>query len=315
MQVPHSGAKALIWADGQLIDASAGWTTIPLDGSAGTVRRTPYSAQFDAATISPLGDVAVLTATTGTKSLVLDPRGGVVRELDRSYYQAANYRYPVALFTMQDGRTGLVHCPLEYNRLDVEDALTGRLLTGGDSPEQADIFHSRLMVSPSGRYLLSAGWVWHPVDVVVVYDLHQALADRSVLDSYGSFDLQDLGHTEIGGACFAGDDLVVSTHDTDTLSRWSLPDGELVWRKQLGVSTGDLLPIAGNILSLNEFPRLYRAEDGELLAEWPDLPTGSSATSLVWNGTFSGPARVAVDETGPRFAVTDGDRVTVIQLG
>jgi hypothetical protein len=118
----------------------------------------------------------------------------VVRELNRSYYQAAKYRYPVALFTMQDGRTGLVHCPFEYNRLDVEDALTRRLLTVGESPERADIFHSRLMVSPSGRYLLSAGWVRHPVDVVVVYDLHhQALADRSVLDSYGSFDLQTTG--------------------------------------------------------------------------------------------------------------------------
>jgi hypothetical protein len=31
--------------------------------------------------------------------------------------------------------------------------------------------------------------------------------------------------------------------------------------------------------------------------------------------SFSGPARVAVEETGPQFAVTDGDRVTVIHLG
>jgi hypothetical protein len=76
----------------------------------------------------------------------------------------------------------------------------------------------------------------------------------------------------------------VSTHDTDTLARWSLSDGELVWSKQLGATARDLLQIAGTILSLNEFPRLYGAEDGELPAEWPGLPTSSSATSLVWNG-------------------------------
>jgi hypothetical protein len=57
------------------------------------------------------------------------PDGGLIRELGRSYYHADAYRYPLALFTLPDGRTGLVHCPAAYNRLEIEDALTGAPLT------------------------------------------------------------------------------------------------------------------------------------------------------------------------------------------
>ncbi len=64
-----------------------------------------------------------------------------------------------------------------YNRLEIEDARTGEPLTAGPEREPDDFFHSRLAVSPSGRYLLSAGWVWHPWGCLVVFDLRQALAD------------------------------------------------------------------------------------------------------------------------------------------
>ena len=44
----------------------------------------------------------------------------------------------------------------------------------------------------------------------------------------------------------------------------------------------------------------------------PDLPTGAADSAIVWDKTFSGPARIAVDEPGRRFAVTDGERVVVV---
>ncbi len=78
-----------------------------------------YGPQFDAATISPRGDLVALTATAGTKGLLLGPGGDLVREVDRSYYCAHIYRYPLALGTLPDGRTGIVHCPRDYNRLDI----------------------------------------------------------------------------------------------------------------------------------------------------------------------------------------------------
>jgi len=54
------------------------------------------------------------------------------------------YRYPLALFTLPDGRTGLVHCPEHYNQLEIEVARTGERLAGGGDRDPDDFFHSRL---------------------------------------------------------------------------------------------------------------------------------------------------------------------------
>jgi hypothetical protein len=89
--------------------------------------------------------------STGTKALLLEAGGEVIRELNRSYYCTEAYRYPLALFTLPDRRTGLVHCPEHYNRLEVEVARTGELLTGSQDRDPGDFFHSRLAVSPDGR--------------------------------------------------------------------------------------------------------------------------------------------------------------------
>ncbi|CCH31951.1 hypothetical protein BN6_46720 [Saccharothrix espanaensis DSM 44229] len=89
--------------------------------------------------------------------------------------------------------------------------MTGERLTAGAARDPADSSHSRLAVSPSGRYLLSAGRVWHPYGCLAVYDLHRALAEPTTLDSHGDvFGLRGLIQEEVAGACFV-DDVVVST--------------------------------------------------------------------------------------------------------
>lgn len=322
-----AGAKTLVWVGGTLSDVSAGWRSFPLDGSSGSSKFSGYGDQFDAATVSPRGDVVALTASTGTKGLLLASDGRLIREVNRSYYHAEAYRYPLALFTLPDGRTGLVHCPEGYNRLEVEVAATGERLTAGVDRKPADFFHSRLAVSSSGRYLLSAGWVWHPWGCLAVYDLKRALADPATLDSHGDvFDLRGLVQAEVAGACFVDDDVVISTsaepNDPDgpedlapnMLARWSAATGTFVWRRQLDVTAGDVVPIAGNVLALHGHPRLYDAATGDPIREWPDISTGHADSSIVWHKSFSGPARVAVDHTANRFAVTDGERITIVGL-
>ena len=60
--------------------------------------------------------------------------------------------------------------------------------------------------------MLSAGWLWHPWDCLMVYDLAKALASPQVLDTFGDvFDMRGLIQAEISGACFIGDDVAVST--------------------------------------------------------------------------------------------------------
>ncbi|OLR95086.1 hypothetical protein [Actinokineospora bangkokensis] len=278
--------------------------------------------------VSPCGEVTALVASTGTKALILDSDGQVIREVDRSYYCAHAYRYPLALFTLLDGRTGLAHCPDSYDRLEVEVALTGERLTTDVDREPQDFFHSRLAVSPDGRYLLSAGWVWHPYGCVAVYDLHRTLAGSTALNPAGTpVDPGPLVQAEVSGACFLDQDVVLSTSAEpndpegpeelvpDTLARWSTTTGTFLWRRQLDTTAGDLIPIAGDVLALHGHPRLFDGETGSLIAEWPEIDTGHSDGPLVGGDPFSGPARVAVDQTGPRFAVTDGDQVKVVHLG
>ena len=320
------GARSLVWAGGALVDVANGWQTIPVDGSPPTRRYTEYGGCFDAAVVSPDGTVIALMSTLGTKGLLLDADGRLLREVNRSFYHADAYRYPLTLFTLPDGRTGIVHCPEQYNRLEVEDAVSGRRLTTSDRREPNDFFHSRLAVSPSGRYLLNAGWAWHPWDCLRVYDLVRALSEPTVLDSCGDvFDLHGVIQAEVSGACFADDDIVVSTSPEQNepekpddlapnmMARWSTTQRRFTWRRQLQQTAGDLVAIAdGVVLSLYEHPRLYDAGTGELMYAWPDLRTGDAAGSIVPSRPVSGPARIAVDDRNHRFAVTDGDNIIVV---
>jgi len=328
IELPARGARALAWVAGQLFDVAAGWTRYPLDGSASTRQYSGYGPGFDATAVAPNGDVVAVVRSIGTKGLLLDADTHFIREIDRSYYHAEAYRYPIALFTLPSGRTGIVHCPKEYNRLEIEDARTGELLTGGVARNAQDCFHSRLAVSPSGRYLLSAGWLWHPWGCLAVYDLQRALSDGRVLDPVRSdvFDMIGLVGAEISGACFSADDVVMSTSPEpnepegpddlapNMLASWSTGERRYLWRRTLGETAGDLLALGDGVLSLYRHPRLYDAATGELVAEWPDLDTGRAASSIVWTRAFSGLARVAVDEPNRRFAVTDGERIVVINM-
>lgn len=322
--IAAAGARALVWIEETLYDVAAGWQSFPLDGSPGSPKFAGYGDQFDAATVSPRGDVVALVASNGTQALLLGSDGRLIRDVDRSSYQAEAYRYPLALCTLPNGRTGLVHCPDDYNRLDIEDAETGERLTTGVDREPDDFFHSRLAVSPSGRYLLSAGWVWHPWGCLAVHDLTRALVEPTTLDSsVEMFDPGNIAPGEVAGACFVDEDIAISTSAEPgpedaapaTLARWSPATQTFAWRRQLDQTAGDLVPMAGDILSLHDHPRLYAAATGDLIAEWPDLETGHADSAIVWDETFSGPARVAVDRTANRFAITDGDRITVVLLG
>jgi hypothetical protein len=174
-----TGIRSLCWRGDQLVDWVGGGRAFAPDGTE-TPARVIYSYRFDAATASPDGRFAVIYERLGTKGLLLHD-GQIVRELDRSFYHAAAYEYPVALFNGPDGRALLTHCPGNYCRIELEDAETGRPLTASADRKPSDFFHSRLAASPNGKRLLSAGWVWHPLSLVACFDVAQALAIRVTL--------------------------------------------------------------------------------------------------------------------------------------
>ena len=49
--------------------------------------------------------------------------GKILRELNRSFYCANAYDYPIALAQGSAGNTLLIHCPEEFNILEVQDVV------------------------------------------------------------------------------------------------------------------------------------------------------------------------------------------------
>ncbi|MBW8881752.1 MAG: hypothetical protein JF615_10135, partial [Asticcacaulis sp.] len=170
--LPGSGVQSLVWEGDSLVDWADGGKRYCLDG---TVITRPFylSYDFDAAVSSRCGRYSIAYTQYGTKALVFCD-GKLIREINRSYYFAGNYPYPVALLTLGDGRVILAHCPEAYNRIEFDDVEKGVRLTASSVRTPADVFHSRLTSSPDGRYLVSAGWLWHPIDTVIVFDVEKA---------------------------------------------------------------------------------------------------------------------------------------------
>jgi hypothetical protein len=108
IRIPASHVRSLVWHDDELIDWAAGGQRFLLSGEA-VPRHVNYAFPFDAAVSSPSGEYAVIYTRLGTKGLVLR-RGEIVREINRSFYCADAYEYPVALLRIADGREVLAHC-------------------------------------------------------------------------------------------------------------------------------------------------------------------------------------------------------------
>ncbi len=203
-----TGVRSLCWRGDQLVDWVGGGRAFASDGTEQR-RKVNYAYRFDAATASPDGRFVVIYERLGTKGLLLHD-GRVVRELDRSFYHASAYEYPVALFNDPDGRVLLAHCPGNYCRLELEEAETGRPLTASPDRKPSDFFHSRLAASPSGKRLLSAGWLWHPFDGVAWFDIAQALVDPCHLDGFHHLpSSSNPGLAEESSACWLDDDCIV----------------------------------------------------------------------------------------------------------
>ncbi len=83
-------------------------------------------------------------------------------------------------------RVVLVHAT-GWNRLDATDIVSGRLLTergptkyvdGKEPPHYLDYFHSSLSVSPDSAWLITNGWVWHPVGYMAAWHTNAWLGEN-----------------------------------------------------------------------------------------------------------------------------------------
>jgi hypothetical protein len=318
------GLRSIAWAGDDLIDWVRG-RRIRLDG---TVLEFGVgdSYRFDGSV--GLGDAAAVFETLGTKGRIMQLNGQIarpsfvplgfdeLREIDRSYYHAAAYDYPICLLTLPDGRNAIAHCPERYDTLEIE-LLDGTPLTLRKTKAE-DIFHGRLAASPDGRWILDNGWVWHPLAIVAVYDVARALREPEHLSSAGiALDLGDAFDGDVEAATFSDDRLIVAGGDgSRILSVVDLPSGKNIGTIRLAEPIGTrLMPWDhDHVVAVDEHPRLLTLADGKVVHQWAEPGPAPRPCPSVNLESPTAPY-VAIDHGSARFAIADAHRVVVISSG
>jgi hypothetical protein len=328
IDIPTKYVASLGWRGDTLVDSRHGPTTYYLDGTQ-SQRNRGYSYKFDAAVTSPTGDYAFVYERLGTKGLLLDSIGNIVREVNRSYYHAHVHEFPIALFRLPDGREVMAHCPDAYNRIEIDLLPDGQRLTARKpDPEACDFFQSRLAPSPGRTRLLSAGWAWSPLELVAVYEVPAALSDPTTLDKCW----QPPINSDVTAAAFGGDDLLLlvtalggeaindepddpeSALSPGTVGAFDLVANRYVSIAPLEDEAGTIMPLgAGHLIGFYDHPKLIEVATGKVLYRWPDLKTGHQNGSIIW-GLKSPPPPLALDPLHMRFAVASEELIAVVQV-
>ncbi len=315
--------KTLCWCGDSLIDWADAGTTYRLDGSR---ERGPfaYRYHFDAACMSPSGEYAVLYEKLGTKGLVLHRSEGL-REINRSFYYANAYEYPITLFRLPNGREVMAHCPQDYWRLEIEDTETGERLTPPDDSGQGGFFVSRLAANSAGTMLLAMGWFWSPIDGIGVLNV-EALLDPHWSGGVG-VDLAPGVKDFFSSAAFLGEHgLVVVDEDNDYEDGYhpSAEEGNLLAVYDLQTHQerskaiakdllGILMPVGPDfVIGFYDHPKLVRLADGEIVHQWPELNTGKQLSTIIWGAGYLPP--LALDPLNKRFAVATKTSIEIVQV-
>ncbi|MFD3164436.1 hypothetical protein [Herpetosiphon sp. NSE202] len=326
-RIPAPNVRSLCWNNNSLIDWVAGGTRYQLDGK---IKRsaTVYPYPFDAAVQSASGEVVVIYQRLGTKGLVLK-NGKIVREINRSYYYADSYEYPIAVLQHADLNDVLLHCPDKHNQLDLEDVATGRRLTEGWKRKPVDIFHSRLSVSPKGTWAVSAGWQWQPAHTVAIYKVDELWSEPQILDTEGfcppiKVDISSVSFLDEQTLLIITDEFAnLNANLVDTLvqRRGAHSIGYYDLENRQFRATVQAQEIVGTAMALSEryvvgffdHPKVFDCTTGKVVQRWPELATGRQTHSMIGRLDQALPP-TAFDSANQRFAVADEKGITVIEL-
>jgi hypothetical protein len=169
--------------------------------------------------------------------------------------------------------------------------------------------------------LVSAGWLWHPVDEVRTYDIAAALGDPALLDGAG---MGGSAWAEDCSAAFLPDGrLAVSLtgvedddgeiSDATELRLFQPGSGGPASKLDLAEKTGTMMAIGtGHLLTLHTFPRLINIATGVAEQQWPHIHSGLQTSSIL--AGIPRPPTMAIDPTGQRCAIADASGITILQF-
>jgi hypothetical protein len=208
--------------------------------------------------------------------------------LNRSYYFAKDFDYPIALAAISGGRVVIIHCPNSYDTVEIEDAETGEFLEKKKSDKME--FQSRLSVSADGRFLLSRGWFWHPLGGAWLCPL------SSIYGTDGPHQ-EEVGFSfgaEIDDAAFQGNDQVIVSSIEDVVNEevppsglgplqlgiWSVTESKWASVAALQETTGTMMPWREWAISFYEHPKAIELSTGKVILVWDQLHSGKQVGSI-----------------------------------
>jgi len=282
--------KTICWKDNTIVDWAEGGQQYSLSGEVKQLGKYHFAFSCDSAIISKNGDYVFIYQKLGTKGLLLK-NGEIIREINRSYYFADTYEFPAAFITIEN-KTYIIHCPISYNQLDFEDVETAEIITNIKGRKPEDRFHSRLEVSPNGTFLMSKGWVWHPLDEIAVFDIRECFRNPFLLDSPQFYPNVGVG---ICTASFINDHKVVigssdEVFDDDKIEKlpanqiciWDIKTDRLSKPIKIKEDFGNLFAISANyVWDLFGFPKIIDINTGEIIEQNKEINSGKQRSSII----------------------------------
>ncbi|MGH1334893.1 MAG: hypothetical protein ACRBFS_02120 [Aureispira sp.] len=283
--------KTLDWFENKVVDWNSAGKQYTIDGEPEQLHKYHFGFDCDGSITSEKGEYVLIYQKLGTKGLLLK-NGELLREINRSYYQSSVYEFPAA-FLEYKNRTYLVHCPIEYCRLDIEDVETGEIMTNKVERAPVDVFHSRLEISPDNKFILSKGWYWHPWDGIELFDVEACLANPRLLDEGVS--PPDVG-TEISSASFINkEEIVVYATMEESMGEvgaepippghlaiWNIPTNTIKNAVKVQGNCGNIFAIDNKkCWDVFDYPKQISLETGEIIHKEESIFSGRQASSII----------------------------------
>ncbi len=309
--------KTICWLNDAIVDW-AGGVLYSLDGKKKQLGQY-YAFNFDDSIVSSDGQYTFINQKLGTKGLLLK-RGELMREINRSHYCANAYEYPAAFVTIK-GTTYLIHCPLAYNRLDFENVETGELVTDISDRNPSDVFHSRLEINTTNTFLISKGWVWHPLNVVEVFNVIDCIKNPLLLDN--STLTPNMG-VEVCTASFVDDSKILigtsdETFDEDNpnlplrhIAIWDIGSNEVASPVKVKGEFGNLYSINDKFAwDTFKFPKIINIKTGEIMDEDESVFSGEQNSSIIGNDTLKFP-QIAFNRQTKQLAIKGQEKIEIL---
>jgi len=312
--------QTIDWFDNKVVDWNSAGTQYSENGETRQLQKYHFGFECDGSITSKNGEYVLLFQKLGTKGLLLK-NGEILREINRSYYQSSVYEFPAAFFTFKN-RTYLVHCPIEYCRLDFEDVETGEIITKQSERDPQDFFHSRLEVSNDNKYLLSKGWFWHPFDSIKLFDIEKCISDAKLLDS--GISVPNVT-SEIGSASFIDNNriLVCASNEEpmDDEKEESIPPGHIaIWNfitNEISRSV-KINGVFGNVFAIDDkkcwdlydYPKIIDLISGEVIDKDEEVFSGKQGSSIIDH--LENLPKIAFNKETKQVAIASDNKIDIL---